>query len=79
MNTAFIIGIVSFFGFLIGNIFLGSIVGLIIPGGNDFQNSYFYPLYVGVTMLISLVISCTYMIIKKIDSISKKNDDDDKK
>jgi len=79
MNSALIIGIVSFFAFLIGNFILGDIVGLIIPGGNDFQNSYFYPLYVGVTMLISLVISCTYMIIKKIDSISKKNDDDDKK
>ncbi len=76
MNTAFIIGIVSFFAFLIGNTFLGGIVGLIIPGGNDFQNSYFYPLYVGVTILISLVISCTYLIIQKIDSISKKDDDD---
>ncbi len=78
MNSAFIIGTVSFFAFLIGNFILGDIVGLIIPGGNDFQNSYFYPLYVGVTMLISLVISCTYMIIKKIDSISKKDDDDKK-
>ena len=57
MKKAVGIGVVSFFAFLIGNIMLGNIVGLIIPGGDSMANSYFYPLYTAVTMLISIVIS----------------------
>lgn len=75
MNTsskAIIIGIISFFGFLIGNIILGNVVGLVIPGGDDFINSYFFPLYAGVTILIALIISCTYLIVKKINLLLEK-------
>ncbi len=75
MNTsskAMLIGVISFFGFLIGNIMLGNIVGILIPGGDDFLNSYFYPLYTGVTLLISLVISCTYVIVTKINILLEK-------
>ena len=77
MNTsskAIIIGIISFFGFLIGNIILGHVVGLVIPGGDDFINSYFFPLYAGVTFLIALIISCTYLIVKKINFLLEKMD-----
>ena len=45
-NKAILIGVISFFGFLIGNIILGNIVGLLIPGGDDFLNSYFLTLLV---------------------------------
>lgn len=68
-SKALIIGIISFVAFLYGNIFIGSLIGIIIPGGNDFANSYFLPLYAAVTVLISLVISCTYVIVKKINSL----------
>ena len=71
-SKAILIGIISFFVFLIGNVTLGSIVGAIIPGGDDFLNSYFYPLYTAVTLLISLVISCTYLIINKINVLLEK-------
>lgn len=71
-SKAIWIGVISFFVFLIGNIFLGSIVGIIIPGGDDFINSYFYPLYTAVTLLISLVISCTYLIINKLNVLLEK-------
>lgn len=75
MSTkAILIGVISFFVFLIGNITLGSIIGEIIPGGDGFINSYFYPLYTAVTVLISLVISCTYFIIKKINLLLDKLD-----
>lgn len=74
-SKAIIIGIISFFGFLIGNIILGNFVGLVIPGGDDFINSYFFPLYAGVTFLIALVISCTYLIVKKIDLLLEKKED----
>lgn len=55
-EKAFLIGVVSFFIFLIGNIFLGNMIGLIIPGGDDFINSYFHPLYSAVILLTSVVI-----------------------
>lgn len=74
-SKAIIIGIISFFGFLIGNIILGDFVGLVVPGGDDFINSYFFPLYAGVTLLIALVISCTYLIVKKIDLLLEKRED----
>lgn len=66
-EKAIIIGLVSFIVFAVGNIFLGSIIGVIIPGGDDYINSYYFPLYGGITFLISLVISCTYMLVKKIN------------
>lgn len=71
-SKAIVIGLVCFFVFLIGNITLGSIVDLIIPGGDDYLNSYFLPLYTAVTILIALVISCTYLIVKKINLVLDK-------
>lgn len=72
LSKAIIIGVISFAVLLVGNIFLGSIVGEIIPGGDDYMNSYFYPLYTAVTILISLVISSTYLIVKKINLLLEK-------
>ena len=71
-SKAILIGIISFVVFLIGNITLGSIVGTIIPGGDDYMNSYFHPLYTAITILISIVISSTYLIIKKINLLLEK-------
>ena len=71
-SKAIIIGIISFVVFLIGNITLGSIVGTIIPGGDNYMNSYFYPLYTAITILISIVISSTYLIVKKINLLLEK-------
>ena len=74
-TKAIIIGIITFVVFLVGNIWLGSLVGVIIPGGDDFINSYFYPLYTAVTILISIVISSTYLIVKKINLLLEKMGD----
>ena len=71
-SKAIAIGMISFVVFLIGNIYLGSIIGVIIPGGDDFMNSYFYPIYTAITILISLVITSTYLIIKKINLLLEK-------
>lgn len=72
LNKAFLIGLASFFILLIGNIFLGGIIGLIIPGGDDFINSYFHPLYSAVILLTSVVIASTYVIVKKINVLLEK-------
>ena len=37
-TKAIIIGIITFVVFLVGNIWLGSLVGVIIPGGDVFVN-----------------------------------------
>ena len=74
-SKAIIIGIISFVVFLIGNIILGSVVGAIIPGGDDYMHSYFHPLYTAVAILISLVISSTYLIVKKINLLLEKMGD----
>lgn len=66
-TKATLIGCVSFVLFLFGNMILGALVGLVIPGGDAFLNSYFHPLYFGVVILTSIVISCTYVIVKKIN------------
>ena len=71
-TKAIIIGVTSFIVFLIGNIILGSIVGVLIPGCDDYMNSYFHPLYTAITILISLVISSTYLIVKKINLLLEK-------
>ena len=55
-SKAVMIGCISFFVFLYGNLLFGGLVGSLIPGGDDFINSYFYPLYTAVTLLISLII-----------------------
>ena len=74
-SKAIIIGIISFAVFLIGNFTLGSIISLFIPGGDGFMNSYFYPLYTATTILLSLVISSTYLIVKKINLLLEKIED----
>ena len=71
-TKAALIGIICFVALLYGNILFGDIAGLFIPGGDVFLNSYFYPLYTAITLLISLVISCTYLIVKKIDQLLEK-------
>lgn len=75
MKKALLLGIISFFIFLFGNTMMGNIVGLIIPGGDEFVNSYFHPLYAGITFLIATVISCTYIIVKKINLLLDKMKD----
>ena len=71
-SKAVMIGCISFFVFLYGNLLFGGLVGSLIHGGDDFISSYFYPLYTAVTLLISLIISCTYLILKKINLLLDK-------
>lgn len=61
------IGVISFIGSFFLNIAVGGMLGAVIPSGDGFANSYFYPLYTGVVVLTAIVISCTYLIVKKIN------------
>lgn len=72
---AVLVGFFSIFVFLIGNGIFTRIIGIIFSGGDNFMNSYFYPLYAAFTLLCSLIVSCTYLIIKKIDMLSDKISD----
>ena len=62
-SKAVMIGCISFFVFLYGNLLFGGLVGSLIPGGDDFINSYFYPLYTAVTLLISLIFPTIFAFI----------------
>ena len=73
---AIFIGVISFFVCLYGNFLFAGTVEAMIPGGDGVVNSYFYPLYTAVTLLISLVISCTYLIVQKINLLLEKMEDD---
>lgn len=71
-EKAIIIGIISFVAFTFINLFLGNAIGIIIPGGDDFLNSYFFPIYAGINTIIALVISCTYIIVNKINLLMEE-------
>lgn len=72
-EKAIVIGIISFIVVLFGNIGIGNIIDLLIPGGDDFINSYFFPLYAGIVSLASITISCAYIIVKKINLLLEEN------
>lgn len=69
---AIFIGVISFFVCLYGNYMFAGTVEAMIPGGDPLLNSYFRPLYTAVTLLISLVISCSYLIVQKINLLLEK-------
>lgn len=71
-EKAFLIGLISFFILLIVNLYLGEMIGLIIPGGDDFINFYFHTLYAAVLLSTSVVIASTYVIVKKINVLLEK-------
>lgn len=72
IGRSIIIGIVSFIAAVFANLFIGGFVGMVIPGGDDFLNSYFHPLYAGICVMIAVIISCTYIIVSKINQLMKK-------
>lgn len=68
-----IIAITVFLGFYIFNMFVLYPIGLMmIPGGDDFQNSYHALSYSGIAGLASIIVTCTYIIIDKINQLLKE-------
>lgn len=70
-GKAILIGCISFFVLGFVNMIVGIYVGA-ASSGDSFVNSYFYPLYTAVTVLIALVISCTYVIVSKLNQLLNK-------
>lgn len=68
-EKAIAIGVISFIGSFLLNIAVGGMLGAVIPSGDGLANSYFYPLYTGVVVLTAIVITCTYLTVKKIKMI----------
>lgn len=66
-EKAIVIGVVTFFIFSISTFMIGGIIDVIVPGGDEFINSYYMPLYAGVVSIGAIVVSCTYILVKKID------------
>ena len=64
---AIIIGVISFVVLIFGNLYLGINIGILFGSGD--VDSYFWTLYIGITFLSSLVISCAYLVVKKIENL----------
>mgnify|MGYP004556845499 FL=1 len=71
-GKAILIGCISFFVLGFVNMIVGIYVSAAVNSGDSFVNSYFYPLYTAVTVLIALVISCTYVIVSKLNQLLDK-------
>ncbi len=72
----FLIGILSFLAFFFVNTyFIGGLGGALLIGGDDFLNSYFAPIMTGLSAGVAIVITCTYIIVKKLNEISEKLND----
>lgn len=69
LTKTIIIGFISFIIAFYGNVFIGIDVGKLLPGGDELINSYLHPIYFGIAVLIALVISCTYLIVSKINNL----------
>lgn len=68
-----LIGLVSAVCCFLGSLFIGGILGWMIPGGDGFINSYFFPLFGGIILTCATLISCTYLIINKINLLLKQD------
>ena len=66
LEKAVIIGIICLPLFAFANLYIGVMFAPLL-GGDDYVNSYFMPLYLAVNVLSTLVVSCTYIIVKKIN------------
>ena len=64
-EKAIMIAIVTFAVFILGTMLLGNLIGLIFSSGEDAINSYFYFLLAGEALLASLLVGCTYYMVKK--------------
>lgn len=67
--------------FLITELFL-SPLGALIMCGDPYTISYHMYSYMGITFLSGIIVTCTYLIINKIDTLINKltnNDDNNKK
>ena len=68
-----IIAISVFLGFYIFNMFVLYPIGLMmIPGGDSFENSYHGLSYSGNAGLASIIVTCTYIIIDKINELLRE-------
>ena len=71
-GKAILIGCISFVVLWFAMDIVGGYISAAVSSGDSFVNSYFYPLYTAVTVLIALVISCTYVIVSKLNQLLNK-------
>lgn len=73
LEKTILIGVITFILSIFVNIYCGSLIGVVIPGGDDFINSYFFPIYGSINLLIAILISSTYLIVNKLNELLEKN------
>lgn len=77
---AFWIAIVVFLGFYILNLYVLYPIGYaLIPGGSGVATSYHVVSYVGNAGLAAIMVTCTYIIINKINELLEELKNKDNK
>ena len=68
-----VIGIGSFIGlFILNSYFLSYILSFLVIGGDDYVLSYLMPIYSGIALIGTIIICCSYVIIKKINQLREE-------
>ena len=68
--------------FIVTLLFLSPLGEFVMVGGDPYTVSYHMYSYMGITLLSGIIVTCTYLIINKIDELIKelkKNGDNNNK
>ena len=69
-TKAVLLAIILFFVFYFFNRYILYAIGFMITvGGDDYELSYHMFSYTGIAFIASLVVTCTYIIVKKIEEV----------
>lgn len=69
-TKAALLAIILFFVFYFFNRYILYAIGFMITvGGDDYELSYHTLSYTGIAFIASLVVTCTYIIVKKIEEL----------
>lgn len=71
MGKGILSGVLTMIFFFIGTLFLTPL-GMSIIGGDRYTLSYHIFSYMGITLLSGIIVTCTYLIINKIDELIKE-------
>ena len=74
-GKGFLVGAGSFVAFVIASSLLGGFGQVLIVGGDDFLNSYFAPIMAGISLVGASIITCTYVLVRKLNDVLKKMDE----
>ena len=69
-TKAILLAMISFIAFYLFDQYILCNIGFLLTiGGDEYELSYHTPSYTGIALISSLVVTCTYIIVKKIEKL----------